>query len=48
MIVKGFRISIYGDENILKLWLHISVNTLKTIELYTLNEKLCGMCLLSQ
>ena len=39
-IAKSYEVSFWGDENVLKLWwwLHISVNIIETIELYTLNE----------
>lgn len=41
MIANGHGVSFGGDElfqNGLCLWLHISVNTLKVTELYTLKE----------
>lgn len=36
---NGYRVSFWGDENILTLWwyLHNSVNILKTTVLYILN-----------
>ena len=39
MIAKRYRVSFWGEENVLKLcwWLHISMNIPKTMKLYTLN-----------
>ena len=42
VIVKGYRVSFWGDENVLKLWwwLYISVNKLKSLN-YTLKWVSC-------
>lgn len=39
MTAKWYRVSFWGDEDVLKLrWLHSPVNMLKTSELYILNQ----------
>ena len=39
VMAKGYRVYLHVIENVLKLewWLHMSVNILKSIDLYTLN-----------
>lgn len=50
MIVKGYRVSLEGDGNVLKIYyggFHICVNMLKTIKLYFVNVN-CMVCKLKQ